>query len=117
MPAWCTWPTNYARATCLLWIAISRFTAGAVTKPSDCFQRVESPKNASVPEQVADVLIILLAHVLVQLPARYPGNRVAVRPGGAVGPRIVDRKLVPQGHFINAGVALDYVQLFGMRMT
>ena len=68
------------------------------------------------PDQVLRVFLVLLADVLHDFVARHQAVRRVQRERPRVGARIVDRHILLQRPEIGARVALDGVQLLGMRM-
>jgi hypothetical protein len=66
---------------------------------------------------MSGVYVVLMADILHWLHAGLPGDLPSDCPGRAVGAGIVDGGLVMQDVLVETRVALDDVQLPGVRMT
>src|SRR5580693_9443359 len=62
------------------------------------------------------ILVVLLADILVRLPAGVPLDIPAYGPRLGVSARIVDCSLIVESVFVCTRVAFDDMQLFGVRM-
>jgi len=96
-----------------LWAAVRNVIA---ERPRALGVLLPRPQTHHVATIYSNILVVFLTDVLERLHALHPGDFPADRPRFGVGAGVVDRGLIVQDVLVDAGVALDDVELLGMPM-